>query len=184
MSAPSSISQTLWATQIPLHVTHRSSPTTPFITSIPRFSYLSLLLPRLSAFFDAPCSSFHFEDVQLRNLAVGLLADLYAPSLPWRLVVDDGPAWDIGDTFLNSVKEVSKPSSSSFSLTSSPFFICYHFCLSLLFPDMHSILPAQFHTYMKPCSRHKPGRLCSLRQRQPNHENVKGPHHPALERRH
>ncbi|EHK45060.1 hypothetical protein TRIATDRAFT_39829 [Trichoderma atroviride IMI 206040] len=105
MSAPSSIAQTLWATQIPLHVTHRSSPTTPFITSVPRFSYLSLLLPRLSAFFDAPCSSFHFEDVQLRNLAVGLLADLYAPSLPWRLVVDDGVAWDIGDTFLNSVKE-------------------------------------------------------------------------------
>lgn len=37
---------------------------------------------------------------------MGLLADLYAPSLPWRLVVDDGVAWDIGDTFLNSVKEV------------------------------------------------------------------------------
>lgn len=36
---------------------------------------------------------------------MGLLADLYAPSLPWRLVVDDGVAWDIGDTFLNSVKE-------------------------------------------------------------------------------
>ncbi|KAH6609650.1 autophagy protein 5 [Trichoderma cornu-damae] len=106
MSAPSSsISQTLWAAQIPLHITHRSTPATPFITSVPRFSYLSLLLPRLSAFFDAPCSSFHFEDVQLRNLAVGLLADLYAPSLPWRLVVDDGVAWDIGDTFLNSVKE-------------------------------------------------------------------------------
>lgn len=39
---------------------------------------------------------------------MGLLADLYAPSLPWRLVVDDGVAWDIGDTFLNSVKEVSE----------------------------------------------------------------------------
>lgn len=52
---------------------------------------------------------------------MGLLADLYAPSLPWRLVVDDGIAWDIGDTFLNSVKEVSKFFSSSFSLISSPF---------------------------------------------------------------
>ncbi|KAH0498190.1 hypothetical protein TgHK011_005458 [Trichoderma gracile] len=104
---PSSIPQRLWAAQIPLHITHRSAPSTstPLITSVPRFSYLSLLLPRLSAYFDAPCSSFHFEDVQLRNLAVGLLADLYAPSLPWRLVVDDGVAWDIGDTFLNSVKE-------------------------------------------------------------------------------
>ncbi|PTB69681.1 hypothetical protein BBK36DRAFT_150856 [Trichoderma citrinoviride] len=107
MSAPSSsIPQRLWAAQIPLHITHRSAPSsTPLITSVPRFSYLSLLLPRLSAYFGAPCSSFHFEDVQLRNLAVGLLADLYAPSLPWRLVVDDGVAWDIGDTFLNSVKE-------------------------------------------------------------------------------
>ncbi|KAL7824028.1 autophagy protein Apg5 domain-containing protein [Trichoderma gracile] len=109
MSAPtpSSIPQRLWAAQILLHITHRSAPSTstPLITSVPRFSYLSLLLPRLSAYFDAPCSSFHFEDVQLRNLAVGLLADLYAPSLPWRLVVDDGVAWDIGDTFLNSVKE-------------------------------------------------------------------------------
>ncbi|UKZ72978.1 autophagy protein 5 [Trichoderma virens FT-333] len=104
-TSASSIPQALWAAQIPLHITHRSAPSTPFITSVPRFSYLSLLLPRLSAFFDAPCSSFHFEDVQLRNLAVGLLADLYAPSLPWRLVVDDGVAWDIGDTFLNSVKE-------------------------------------------------------------------------------
>ncbi|TFB04308.1 Autophagy protein 5 [Trichoderma ghanense] len=105
--ASSSIPQRLWAAQIPLHITHRSAPssTPPLITSVPRFSYLSLLLPRLSAYFDAPCSSFHFEDVQLRNLAVGLLADLYAPSLPWRLVVDDGVAWDIGDTFLNSVKE-------------------------------------------------------------------------------
>lgn len=120
----SSIPQRLWAAQIPLHITHRSAPSTstPLITSVPRFSYLSLLLPRLSAYFDAPCSSFHFEDVQLRNLAVGLLADLYAPSLPWRLVVDDGVAWDIGDTFLNSVKEVSQPLSSFFSVSLFFFF--------------------------------------------------------------
>lgn len=32
--------------------------------------------------------------------------DLYAPaSLPWRLVLGDGPEWDIGDTFLNGAKE-------------------------------------------------------------------------------
>lgn len=43
----------------------------------------------------------------LRNLATGLLVDLYQPSLPWRLVVNDGVSWDIADTFLNSVKEVS-----------------------------------------------------------------------------
>ncbi|KAK5987170.1 Autophagy-related protein 5 [Cladobotryum mycophilum] len=101
----SSLSQTLWASHIPLHITHPSSPTTPFITTVARFGYLSLLLPRLSAFFGAPCSSFHFEDVQLRNLAAGLLVDLYRPSLPWRLVVNDGVSWDIADTFLNSVKE-------------------------------------------------------------------------------
>lgn len=102
----SSISQTLWAARIPLHITHASSPaTTAFVVSVPRFSYLALLLPRLSAYFGSPCSSFHFEDVQLRNLAVGLLADLYRPALPFRLTVGDGMGWDIGDTFLNCVKE-------------------------------------------------------------------------------
>ncbi|VUC37460.1 unnamed protein product [Clonostachys rosea] len=105
MSAP--IPQTLWNARIPLHITHPSSPTSPFIVSVPRFSYLALLLPRLSAFFGTPCSSFHFEDVQLRNLAVGLLVDLYQPHLPWRLTVNDGVGWDIGDTFINSVKEAS-----------------------------------------------------------------------------
>ncbi|KAL2202825.1 APG5-domain-containing protein [Sarocladium strictum] len=105
-SSSSALAPTLWAARIPLHITHASSPvTSPFITSIPRFSYLALLLPRLSAYFGTPCSSFHFEDVQLRNLAVGLLADLYQPSLPWRLTVNDGIGWDIGDTFLNCVKE-------------------------------------------------------------------------------
>lgn len=104
---PSSIPQTLWNARIPLSITHSASPTNPFIVSVPRFSYLALLLPRLSAFFGTPCSSFHFEDVQLRNLAVGLLVDLYQPSLPWRLTVNDGVGWDISDTFLNSAKEVS-----------------------------------------------------------------------------
>ncbi|KAM3433862.1 hypothetical protein MY4824_005726 [Beauveria thailandica] len=103
MSAP--ISQALWDARIPLLITHPLAPTTPFITSIPRFSYLALLLPRLSAFFSTPCSSFHFEHVVLRNLPVGLLVDLYQPSLPWRLVVNDGVSWDISDTFLNAAKE-------------------------------------------------------------------------------
>ncbi|KAK3378603.1 autophagy protein Apg5-domain-containing protein [Podospora didyma] len=107
-SSSASIPQTLWDLQIPLHITHASQPTgaAPFITSVPRFGYLALLLPRLTAFnAGAPCSSFHHEDVQLRNLAVGLLVDLYQPVLPWRLVVGDGPEWDIGDTFMNSAKE-------------------------------------------------------------------------------
>lgn len=176
MSAPaSSIPQMLWATQIPLHITHRSAPSTPFITSVPRFSYLSLLLPRLSAFFDAPCSSFHFEDVQLRNLAVGLLADLYAPSLPWRLVVDDGVAWDIGDTFLNSVKEVSlSPFIFSFLFLS---FVCSFCCGHMLY-----CLHLSSHRLCKQAMLMlQPGRLRSLRQRQSNHEDVQGTHHPALE---
>lgn len=97
--------QTLWNLQVPLHITHTSQPANPFIVSVPRFSYLALLLPRLSAYYAAPCSSFHHEEVQLRNLAVGLLVDLYQPPLPWRLVVADGPEWDIGDTFTNSAKE-------------------------------------------------------------------------------
>lgn len=108
MSAP--IAQALWDARIPLHITHPAAPNTPFITSIPRFSYLALLLPRLSAFFNTPCSSFHFENVLLRNLAVGLLVDLYQPSLPWRLVVNDGVSWDISDTFLNAAKEVTRNS--------------------------------------------------------------------------
>ncbi|KAK1750567.1 autophagy protein Apg5-domain-containing protein [Echria macrotheca] len=102
-----SLPQTLWTLSIPVLITHASLPAsqTPFITSVPRFSYLALLLPRLHTFFGQPCSSFHHEEVQLRNLAVGLLADLYQPALPWRLVVGDGPEWDIADTFMNSAKE-------------------------------------------------------------------------------
>ncbi|GKT44904.1 autophagy-related protein 5 [Colletotrichum spaethianum] len=103
-----SIPQALWSTQIPLHITHPSHPNTPLITSLPRFSYLALLVPRCSAFFRTPVSAFHHEDLLLRNLPLGLLVDLYQPSLPWRLTVSDGDSWDIGDTFLNCVKEDSQ----------------------------------------------------------------------------
>ncbi|KAI0012339.1 autophagy protein Apg5-domain-containing protein [Xylariaceae sp. FL0662B] len=105
MTSKPSIPQTLWDLQIPLYITHTSTPNTPFVTAVPRFSYLALLLPRLTSYFGLPCSSFHYEDVLLRNLAVGLLIDLYQPTLPWRLTVGDGMSWDIGDTFLNSAKE-------------------------------------------------------------------------------
>ena len=99
--------QTLWGLRVPLCISHASKPTTsPFIVLVPRFSYLALLLPRLTAYFGASCSSFHHEEIQLRNLAVGLLLDLYQPAaLPWQLVVSDGPEWDIADTFTNSAKE-------------------------------------------------------------------------------
>ncbi|KAI1091030.1 autophagy protein Apg5-domain-containing protein [Rostrohypoxylon terebratum] len=99
------IPQTLWDLQVPVLVTHAGAPNTPFVASVPRLSYLALLLPRLTSYFGLPCSSFHHEDVLLRNLAVGLLVDLYQPTLPWRLTVSDGLSWDIGDTFLNSAKE-------------------------------------------------------------------------------
>lgn len=118
-SPPSaSLTERLWAQRIPLHITHASSLSPsqssstprlpippPLITTIPRFSYLSLLLPRLTAYFGLPCSSFHHEDVLLRNHAAGLLVDLYDPPLPWRLVVSDGDAWDVRDTFVNGAKE-------------------------------------------------------------------------------
>jgi autophagy-related protein 5 len=90
---------------VPLYITHTSQPANPFIVTVPRFSYLALLLPRLTAYYGMSCSSFHHEEIQLRNLAAGLLVDLYQPSLPWRLVVGDGPEWDIADTFTNSAKE-------------------------------------------------------------------------------
>ncbi|TPX16939.1 uncharacterized protein E0L32_003501 [Thyridium curvatum] len=105
-ATPASIPQTLWRLRVPLHITHPSRPNTPFVASVPRFSYLALLLPRLRAFFGADdCSSFHHEEVQLRNLPVGLLVDMHRPQLPWRLVVGDGDEWHIGDTFLNGAKE-------------------------------------------------------------------------------
>ncbi|KAI1104509.1 autophagy protein Apg5-domain-containing protein [Jackrogersella minutella] len=104
-SSSSSIPQTLWDLQVPVLITHAAAPNTPFVASVPRLSYLALLLPRLSSYFGLPCSSFHHEDVLLRNLAAGLLVDLYQPVLPWRLTVSDGLSWDIGDTFLNSAKE-------------------------------------------------------------------------------
>ncbi|KAH6649693.1 autophagy protein Apg5-domain-containing protein [Chaetomium tenue] len=105
-AAATPLPQTLWSLQVPLHITHASKSTAPFIVSVPRFSYLALLLPRLTAYYGLPCSSFHHEEIQLRNLAVGLLVDLYQPAtLPWRLVVGDGPEWDIADTFTNSAKE-------------------------------------------------------------------------------
>lgn len=103
----STLPRTLWSLEVPLHISHPSDTSRPpFVVSVPRFSYLALLLPRLTAYFGTPCSSFHHEEVQLRNLPVGLLVDLYQPAaLPWRLVVGDGPEWDIGDTFLNGAKE-------------------------------------------------------------------------------
>lgn len=110
------IPQTLWNLRVPLFITRKNNPDSPFITAVPRLSYLAQLLPRLSAFFGVPCSSFHYEEIQLRNLAVGLLVDLYQPPLPWRLEVGDGDEWDIGDTYLNCVKEVSlQPGSAAFS---------------------------------------------------------------------
>jgi hypothetical protein len=95
----------IWASTIPLHITHPSSPL-PYLIQVPRVSYLPLLLPRLTLFF-GPCSSFSYQDIPLKNLPVGLLCDLYQPELPWRLMLGDGPLFDIHDTYINSVKEVS-----------------------------------------------------------------------------
>ncbi|ELR05857.1 hypothetical protein GMDG_07630 [Pseudogymnoascus destructans 20631-21] len=104
----------IWSSTVPLHITlapslHPSSGAPPpYLLNIPRLSYLPLLLPRLSVFFHVPLSSFTYEGIELRLLPAGLLADLYAPQLPWRIVVGDG--WGVGergvaDGFMNSVKE-------------------------------------------------------------------------------
>jgi len=93
----------IWASIIPLHISHPSS-TTPYLINVPRLSYLPLLLPRLTSFF-GPASSFSYEDIILKNLPVGLLCDLYQPELPWHLQLGDGFLYDIHDTFVNSVKE-------------------------------------------------------------------------------
>jgi autophagy-related protein 5 len=95
----------IWSSSIPLHITHNSSPT-PYLIAVPRLSYLPLLLPRLTSFF-GPASSFSYQQILLKNLPVGLLYDLYQPELPWRLELGHGPLFDIHDTYINSVKEVS-----------------------------------------------------------------------------
>lgn len=93
----------IWASNIPLHLTHPSS-TIPYLVQVPRLSYLPLLLPRLTCFF-GPTSSFSYQGILLKNLPVGLLYDLYQPELPWQLELGDGPLFDIHDTYINSVKE-------------------------------------------------------------------------------
>lgn len=104
------VASTIWSSSIPLHISHPSSPV-PYIIHAPRVSYLALLLPRLSTFFP-PATTFHYEDILLKNLPIGLLYDLYQPELPWRLTLGDGVLYDIHDTFINSVKEVRKLSAT------------------------------------------------------------------------
>jgi autophagy-related protein 5 len=116
----------IWASTIPLYITHPSCAL-PYILHVQRLSYLPLLLPRLLSFFSSTgrgrgsgdgdgegnggpeivASSFSYEGILLKNLPVGLLFDLYEPALPWRLTLGDGPLFDMHDTFMNSVKEVS-----------------------------------------------------------------------------
>lgn len=95
----------IWASTIPLHITHPSSKI-PYLLNIPRVSYLALLLPRLTSFFGENVTSFSYEGILLKDLPVGLLYDLYQPELPWRIELGNGPSFDIHDTFINSVKEV------------------------------------------------------------------------------
>lgn len=101
---PCAMQSLIWASTIPLYITHPSSEI-PYVIHASRLSYLPLLLPRLTSFF-GPASSFSHEGIQLKNLPIGLLVDLYRPELPWRLTLGDGPLFDVHDTFMNSVKEV------------------------------------------------------------------------------
>ena len=159
------IPRTLWGLSVPLYITHMSQPTTPFIASVPRFSYLALLLPRLAAYYGVSCSSFHHEEIQLRNLAVGLLVDLYQPTLPWRLAVSDGPEWDIGDTFMNSAKEVRTPSTGEANSS------------QLQVPPLSPRLtPSVF-------PNERAGRFHPQWQRKTDHEPLQREHHIPLERR-
>lgn len=167
------IPQTLWNLRVPLFITHKNSPDSPFIAAVPRLSYLAQLLPRLSSFFGVPCSSFHHEDIQLRNLAVGLLVDLYQPQLPWRLEVGDGDEWDIGDTYLNCVKEVS----GLIPDHDCPMRKAARFTLILLFPKQIVEKGAGEPSANLGSS----GRFRPKRQRQADHELVQGKHHCIVE---
>ncbi len=117
--SPCAMQSLIWASTIPLYITHPSSEI-PYVIQAPRLSYLPLLLPRLTSFF-GPASSFSHEGIQLKNLPIGLLVDLYQPELPWRLTLGDGPLFDVHDTFMNSVKEVCQPRHDrELKLTSRP----------------------------------------------------------------
>ncbi|TAQ88326.1 hypothetical protein B7494_g3349 [Chlorociboria aeruginascens] len=101
----------IWSSTIPLHITHPSSPI-PYLLLAPRLSYLPLLLPQLNLFYSIahpepipPSTSFTYETIFLKNLPIGLLYDLYQPSLPWEITLSNGPMYDIHDTYINSVKE-------------------------------------------------------------------------------
>lgn len=108
----------------------------PYITNIPRLSYLPLLLPKLNAFFgrrEAQLSNFSYEGIELRALPVGLLVDLYSPELgggkAWKIEVGDG--WGGGmssgkaveDGWVNGVKEVCVPPPSYYSTISSSAYL-------------------------------------------------------------
>lgn len=108
MQSSRSTQSRIWASTIPLSITHASSPT-PYLLNTPRLSYLPLLLPRLTSFFDLDsgcASSFYYSGIALKNLPIGLLFDLYQPeTLPWKLELGEGFLYDIHDTYFNSVKE-------------------------------------------------------------------------------
>ena len=139
----------IWASSIPLHNTHPSSPT-PYLIQVPRLSYLLLLFPRLTTFF-GPCSSFSYQDIPLKNLPVGLLCDLYQPDLPWRLTLGDGPLFDIHDTYINSVKEASRhPASPRHGVTDcAPG----RFCPEWKCKGNHVDVKGELHAVMGFCSR-------------------------------
>lgn len=104
----SQIQSQIWASTIPLYISHPESAF-PYVVQVPRLSYLPLLASRLTTFFSLPFSSFEHEGIVLKNLPIGLLYDLYQPELPWRLTLGTGNSFDIHDTFMNSVKEVGQP---------------------------------------------------------------------------
>ncbi len=51
--ADGDLARTLWKLRVPLLVTHAALPagTPPFVATVPRFSYLAQLLPRLRAYY-------------------------------------------------------------------------------------------------------------------------------------
>ena len=113
-----------------------AEPPLPYITRVPRLSYLPLLLPKLSAFFGKRLSNFSFEGIELMPLPVGLLVDLYGPGLPWKIEVGDGfgggmkDLKGVEDSWMNSVKEV-RQHSFRLNLLSLVHWFCPCFVLPL-----------------------------------------------------
>ncbi|RMZ82967.1 hypothetical protein DV737_g1830, partial [Chaetothyriales sp. CBS 132003] len=119
---PSLLQQKIWDARLPLEIhlsrdeSRQYTSTPPYLTSIPRLSYLPLLLPRLHRYFipwliaDAAAISpdegyFTFDGIPLKwHFPIGLLYDISTPTGDAVIGINPSPVV-LHDAFINSLKE-------------------------------------------------------------------------------